>query len=571
MSGEWKAVAIDYDGTLTVTARPGGEVLEALRETRAAGKAVVLVTGRILAELHEDFPEVEDEFDAIVAENGAVLADGDGIRDLAMPVDPALADALTHRDVLVRQGRVLLAGRADDATVALEEIGRLGLDCQLVRNRGELMMLPAGVSKGSGLVEALGNLGISRHSTIAVGDAQNDLSLLEVCEVGVAVGNAVTSLRERADVVLDTADGEGVVELLRGPILTGASRVLPRDWELDLGVAADGNPVRIPASQINVLVTGGSGSGKSYLTGLLAEQLNRSGYSLLLLDREGDHVDLAARRGILALGGFEGVPAPPHLDALLGHRFGSIVLDLSLLDHVAQHDYLRTVAPFVISHRATTGLPHWIFLDEAHTACGDPVLHDEVGDGGATGYCYSTYRPDDLPESVRDHFDFVVVTAGGSYGARESLGFAARLAGLDCETVEAQLGASHGDALLITVDGTRPPVRFAVATRSTGHVRHWHKYVNGQLPQQLRFYFADTGAIAPNIREFQRQIATCPDGTLDSHVAHHDFSRWIGDVLQDHRLAASIRDIEERRRQEDLDTDAVRDEVRAVIAARYLE
>jgi hypothetical protein len=56
-------------------------------------------------------------------------------------VSPQLAGALAHRDVPVRQGRVLLACRAQDAAVVLEEVNRLGLDCQLVRNRGELMVL----------------------------------------------------------------------------------------------------------------------------------------------------------------------------------------------------------------------------------------------------------------------------------------------------------------------------------------------------------------------------------------------------------------------------------------------
>ena len=38
-----------------------------------------------------------------------------------------------------------------------------------------------GVSKGSGLFGGLGDLGISHHNTIAIGDAENDHSLLEAC------------------------------------------------------------------------------------------------------------------------------------------------------------------------------------------------------------------------------------------------------------------------------------------------------------------------------------------------------------------------------------------------------
>jgi hydroxymethylpyrimidine pyrophosphatase-like HAD family hydrolase len=230
MAAGFQAIAVDYDGTLTRTDRPAADVLAAIREQRERGRVVVLVTGRILSELRAVFPEVDEEFDAIVAENGAVLADDDGVQDLVPPVDAALAQRLAHRDLSVRQGRVLLACDAEHVQAVTEEIVRLQLGCQLVHNRAALMVLPNGVTKGTGLMQALGNLGISRHSTLAVGDAENDHHLLEVCELGVAVGNAVAALKRRADVVLDESDGVGVAELLRGPLVSGERWVAPAQY-----------------------------------------------------------------------------------------------------------------------------------------------------------------------------------------------------------------------------------------------------------------------------------------------------------------------------------------------------
>ena len=54
---------------------------------------MILVTGRILHELHGAFPDVEDHVDAIVAENGCVLWTQRGTRLLADPVGPELATA----------------------------------------------------------------------------------------------------------------------------------------------------------------------------------------------------------------------------------------------------------------------------------------------------------------------------------------------------------------------------------------------------------------------------------------------------------------------------------------------
>ena len=565
-----QAVAIDYDGTLTGAARPGGEVLAALREVRGRGLAVVLVTGRILSELRADFAEVDGEFDAIVAENGAVLADADGVRDLAEPVDPLLAQALAHREIPVRQGRVLLACDTRHAEVVLEEITRLGLDCQVVRNRGALMVLPGGTTKGTGLAQALGNLGISRHSTLAVGDAENDHHLLATCELGVAVGDAVDALKQRADLVLDEPDGDGVAALLRGSLLEGTVRLPPRHWRLILGHDAAGNPVEMPASQVNLLLTGGSCSGKSHLAGLLIEQLVRLDYSALVIDREGDHRGLADRRGILTVGGPDPLPGAEQLVALLRHRFGSVVLDLSPHDDTAQQDYLRAIAPGLLAQRAVTGLPHWIVFEEAHTLAAG-LEHWAHTLAGATGLCYSTYRPEALPAAARQAVDLLVLTAGEGHGAPEALQHVAETTGRPTDELQELLGTQRGRALLVATDGQAAPVAFTVGQRATGHVRHWHKYIDATLPERLRFYFRASDRVAANLREFHRHLRACPANTITQHAQAHDFSRWIGDVLQDAELARDIALAEQRLRDDQQPTETVRDAIQHAIERRYLE
>lgn len=69
----FNVLAIDYDGTMAEGGRANPDVVEALREARVRGVVIVLVTGRILADLERVFPQ-RDLFDVIVAENGAVLA-----------------------------------------------------------------------------------------------------------------------------------------------------------------------------------------------------------------------------------------------------------------------------------------------------------------------------------------------------------------------------------------------------------------------------------------------------------------------------------------------------------------
>ncbi|MBK8595520.1 MAG: HAD hydrolase family protein [Holophagales bacterium] len=277
-----------------------------------------------------------------------------------------------------------------------------------MRNRQELMLVPAGVSKGTGLFDALGDLGISRHSTLAVGDAENDHSLLGACELGVAVANAVPSLKEAADVVLSEGGSAGLARFLLGPAVLSDETPEPRRFQAVLGTWEDGSAAKVPASGVNVLVTGGTMSGKSHLTGLLAERLLGLGYSLCVLDPEGDHVSLGRLRGVLAVGGNEPLPGPEQLPRLIEHRFGSVVVDLSFLEPSAKLAYCRAALEELAALWSDTGLPHWLFVDEAQVALN--LAHDRVEgfDPRRPGTCLTTWQPEHLPEEILESLDVVL-------------------------------------------------------------------------------------------------------------------------------------------------------------------
>ena len=292
----FQVAAVDLDGTLTSRGCVSTKALEAIDRARQNGLVVVLVTGRIGVELAAEFPHIADHFDALVLENGAVAVTDGRTHRLAAPVDRVLADALAERGVPFRRGEVLLAIDGEHAATVVEVMGMLGLDCQIVRNRAAVMVLPAGVTEGTGLGTVLTEMDLSLHNTVAVGDAENDLSLFGTAEIGAAVADAVPSVREHADLVLEKEDGAGVAELLTGPHVSGARRWCPPRWWVEIGTFDDGTPVKVPGSQARMLVTGPAGSGKSYLVGLMAEQWIQAGYCVLLLDPEGDHVELGEFR-----------------------------------------------------------------------------------------------------------------------------------------------------------------------------------------------------------------------------------------------------------------------------------
>lgn len=542
MTGQcfYRALVVDYDGTLTTTPTPSVEVREALRASRRRGLRVVLITGRILSDLRADFPDVDSEFDGIVGENGAVTWSPEwGERKLVAPVDDGLYEAIRLAGVPCVRGQVLLATYARYDRLVRRIIAERRSEYQVIYNRDALMILPASVSKGSGLFEALGDLGISHHSVIAVGDAENDHSLVEFCELGVAVSNAVPSLQAHADIVLGEPDGRGVRELLEGPLLRGEIRVRPRRWQVRIGARPAGDAVMVPGSQTNVLIVGGSGSGKSYLAGLLVEQLSVRGYSVCVLDPEGDHVTLGNLRGVLVVGGASGLPEPERVAELLTHRFGSVVIDLSRLTAAERARRAREYLGALLTLRRETGLPHWIVIDEAPDLLGTASAEDVCGPA-SQGFCLVTWQPERLPPGVFDQMDVVLAVPGGE----ESLG---KMPGFPASDARARRGdpLRVGEALLLERGSV---VRFRVAARRRPHVRHWHKYLSSRLPPSAQFFFrtakGPTGAVAGNVAEFHHEIEHGPDDVLIHHLAEGDFSRWVGLALQDRPLAKAVRLVE---------------------------
>lgn len=78
-----------------------------------------------------------------------------------------------------------------------------------------LEVLPPGVSKGAALDALCRHLGIERSQVIAMGDAPNDIELIEAAGLGIAVENAHPSLKERAGFIAPSNEACGVAEVVR--------------------------------------------------------------------------------------------------------------------------------------------------------------------------------------------------------------------------------------------------------------------------------------------------------------------------------------------------------------------
>jgi HAD superfamily hydrolase (TIGR01484 family) len=218
---KYRALASDGHGTLLVNGKMSEHTVKALERVRDANLFLLLVTGKRRPELAE-FPHL-DLFHLVVAENGAVLFNPSNGLEIVLGQSPpaSLVDALHNAGITgLKIGRSMISARVSEEALLRREVERLRLDWQVIRNRHDAMVLPPGIDKASGIAAAINELNLRFDQVIAVGDAENDAPMLSRCGLGIAVANAITALKERADATTIGSAGQGIIELV-DRILTG--------------------------------------------------------------------------------------------------------------------------------------------------------------------------------------------------------------------------------------------------------------------------------------------------------------------------------------------------------------
>jgi phosphoglycolate phosphatase (TIGR01487 family) len=542
------ALACDYDGTLAYNGSVDAITIQAVEKLKRSGRKFILVTGRQLPDLEKAFPQM-DLCDAIVAENGALLYfPRDRTKKvLAEHPNQEFIKALIERGVEpLSIGDVIVATWHPNETTVVEVIRDLGLELQIIFNKGAVMILPSGINKATGLQACLWELKVSPHNIVGIGDAENDHAFLKLSECSVAVANALESVKQSVDLVTQEDHGHGVQELIQLLLendLASLEDQLTRH-NLVVGKREDDQPVEIHCYRSSVLIAGTSGSGKSTLATLLLEKMLEHNLQFCIIDPEGDYETF--ERAVV-FGDASHEPRAEEIINLLENDPNENAI-VNLLG-VSLHDrprFFENLFPSLVKLRTKYGRPHWIVIDETHHLLPEGWDPSTMMPQEFYGLLMITVHPNHVSKSVLTNVD-TLIAIGHEPGKTISL-FNERLGKKAPSTKIAEL--QPGEAVLWHIKSNKKPYQFIADRPQMDRKRHSRKYAEGELPPDRSFYFrGKEGKLnlrAENLNTFVKIAEGIDDETWQHHLKQQDYSRWFRENIKDEELSRETAEVEKK-------------------------
>ncbi|ESY74879.1 HAD-IIB family hydrolase [Mesorhizobium sp. M0051] len=557
------ALATDYDGTLAHDGTVSRKTLAALERFKKSGRKLLLVTGRELPDLKHVFSEI-GLFDKVVAENGALIYTpaSEEERVISPPPEPKFVARLKKQGVKpLSVGRSIVATWEPHHATVLEVIKELGLELEIIFNKGAVMILPSGINKATGLAAALQDLRLSPHNVVGVGDAENDHAFLQACGCSVAVDNAIPAVKATADLVMRGARGKGVEELT-DRLIKRDHEIVPRRHDGIVLGSAGGNEIYLSPTD-TVLIAGSSGIGKSTLATALTERFIETRFQFCVFDPEGDYDGL---EGAVRLGDGSSAPTKAQVLDLIAKAESNIVVNGLSLRVNERPDFFADLLPGLGSFRRRTARPHWLLIDEAHHLL--PKRRDD------TRAVLSLELPGTIlitvhPEAIStDALRLVTAIIALGPKAKDVVKVFCKVTGIEPPK---EISSPKGERVLFWRPQKRKKFAMVKVIEPRQSLkRHSRKYAEGQLDEAGSFYFHGPDDAmnlrAHNLMIFAQMAEGIDDKTWEFHLRAGDYSKWFRQQIRDKDLA---RETAEAEKDETLSAEQSRKRVLDAVRRRY--
>lgn len=249
-----KAIFFDVDGTILShkskqVSKSTREVLDLLKEK---GIKRVLATGRHISEI--DYLPLKDiEFDGYLTLNGQLCLDADRKVMFSQPISNESKETLVKMFdekripiLLLEKEKMYINYNNEYVEFAQKAISTpmpsvgtyqgediyqvIGFvtdkqqdeffsdldDCEITRwNEFGIDIIASGGGKAKGIAQYLTTYGINRSESMAFGDGENDIEMLNYVQIGVAMANGEEIVKDNAEYVTDSVDDDGIMKALK--------------------------------------------------------------------------------------------------------------------------------------------------------------------------------------------------------------------------------------------------------------------------------------------------------------------------------------------------------------------
>ena len=212
---------VNSNGAGVTDAKTGETLYSACVDPAAVEEAVSLIrdSGYMFESFTDGNAYIGKDFYDGIRENGCSYRSSAYVLETRTPVEDIYGFTLEHKDRIENMN--VFFPDPDSKTAFGKVLAGIEGAALTSSFRSNYELGPLGVSKGNALRMIMEREGIRKDDLLAAGDSPNDIPMLDLAGVAVAVGNAEQEVKDAASYVAPSNEEDGVADAVERFVLRG--------------------------------------------------------------------------------------------------------------------------------------------------------------------------------------------------------------------------------------------------------------------------------------------------------------------------------------------------------------